>query len=70
MPLKPGRSEKVIKRNHDNLVSEGRPDDQAWAIAYDFAREYGYVPPPERKKPTRGSRRYWTIGEPACRSGW
>jgi len=53
MPLKPGRSQRVIKRNHDVLVKEGRGDDEAWATAYTKAREYGYVPPRERKNGRR-----------------
>lgn len=34
MPLKPGSSHRVIRQNARMLMDEGRPEDQAWAIAY------------------------------------
>ncbi len=37
MPLEKGKSNAVIKRNHDKLVREGYSDDRAWAVAYDKA---------------------------------
>jgi len=37
MPLKKGRSKKVISENIGELIHSGRPRDQAVAIAYDKA---------------------------------
>ncbi len=33
MPLKEGKSKKVINENTDELIESGRPADQAFAIA-------------------------------------
>jgi len=37
MPLKKGKSKKVIGQNIGELISSGRPKDQAVAIAMDVA---------------------------------
>lgn len=39
MPLKKGKSKKVISENIGELIRSGRPADQAAAIAYDVAGE-------------------------------
>jgi hypothetical protein len=38
MPLKKGKSKKVVSENIATLISEGRPKDQAVAIAMDKKR--------------------------------
>jgi hypothetical protein len=38
MPLLPGKSKKVISKNIRTLVHEGKPQDQAIAIAYSVSR--------------------------------
>jgi uncharacterized protein YdaT len=40
MPLKPGKSRKVVSANVEKLVKEGYPQEQAVAIAMNKAREY------------------------------
>lgn len=37
MPLKKGKSDKTVSKNIATLISEGRPKDQAAAIAYSKA---------------------------------
>lgn len=39
MPLKSGKSKKVISQNIGELIKSGRPPKQAAAIAYDKARK-------------------------------
>lgn len=41
MPLKLGKSRKVISANIAELIRSGRKPDQAAAIAYDKARKSG-----------------------------
>ncbi len=39
MPLKKGSSKKTIKQNIQQLIHEGKPQDQAVAIAYRIAED-------------------------------
>lgn len=39
MPLKKGKGKKTIRKNIRTLIGEGRPKDQAVAIAYDKAKK-------------------------------
>jgi hypothetical protein len=39
MPLLKGKSQKVVKKNIKTLLSEGKPQKQAVAIALDKARK-------------------------------
>lgn len=41
MPLKHGKSQKILSENIAELVRAGHPQDQAAAIAYKEARESG-----------------------------
>ena len=50
MPLKPGRSKKVIEENAVEMMKSGHPKDQAFAAAYSKARESGSVPGPGKAK--------------------
>jgi len=50
MPLKRGKSKKVISENIRTLRHEGYPQDQAVAIAMEKARESDGPPKPEDKK--------------------
>lgn len=48
MPLEPGKSQKTISSNIGKLVNEGRPQQQAIAIAESEARKSGKVGAPKR----------------------
>ena len=50
MPLKKGRSKKVISRNIKELIRSGRPRKQAVAISLSLARKSGAKIPKKRKK--------------------
>ena len=39
MPLKSGHSRKTVTENALQLIEEGYPEAQAWAIAYEQGRE-------------------------------
>jgi hypothetical protein len=41
MPLKIGKSKKTIIENFKTEKAHGKPEDQAWAIAYETARRSG-----------------------------
>lgn len=41
MPLKPGKSKKVISKNIATEIKAGRPKKQAIAIAFAMARRFG-----------------------------
>jgi ribosomal protein L12E/L44/L45/RPP1/RPP2 len=43
MPLKKGKSKKVISDNIEELISSGRPQKQAVAIALAEKRKYGHT---------------------------
>lgn len=51
MPLKPGKSPKVISENIGELVNAGHDPKQAAAIAYSQARGGGKKPGPKKKAP-------------------
>jgi hypothetical protein len=50
MPLKKGRSKKVVSANISELVHTGRPQRQAIAIALSEARKSGARIPKRKKK--------------------
>jgi len=50
VPLKKGKSRKVISRNVSELVHSGKPQNQAVAIALDVARKAGARIPRKRKR--------------------
>ena len=50
MPLKKGKSRKVISENIRKEVRAGKPQNQAVAIALDTARRSGRKPPVKRKR--------------------
>ena len=50
MPLEKGRSKEVVARNIARLISEGRPRDQAVAIAMDKAGKAKRLANQGRKK--------------------
>lgn len=50
MPLKKGKSKKVVSANISELVHSGRPQKQAIAIALSEARKSGAKIPKRKKK--------------------
>ena len=50
MPLKKGKSQKVISSNIRKEMESGRPQDQAVAIALNVAKKSGYKPKKKSKK--------------------
>lgn len=56
MPLKSGSDEKTVLANYKELRRAGYEEDQAWAIAYDKARDYE-TNKRKRKRSSRGSRK-------------
>ena len=56
MPLKKGKSRKVISENIRELMETGRPQKQAVAIALSTARKGGAKIPKKRRKVVRRKR--------------
>ncbi len=56
MPLKKGKSKKVVSANIEELVASGRPQKQAVAIAMDQAGKSK----PKKKKKTKSQNGGWT----------
>jgi hypothetical protein len=50
MPLKSGKSKKVISKNISELRHSGRPENQSVAIALSEARKSGAKIPKKKKK--------------------
>lgn len=50
MPLKIGKSKETIVENYKTEKAHGKPEEQAWAIAYSTARRAGGHFPRKRKK--------------------
>jgi hypothetical protein len=53
MPLKIGKSKGTIVENFKTEKAAGKPEDQAWAIAYSTARRAGGHFPKKKKKKKR-----------------
>jgi hypothetical protein len=54
MPLKPGKSQKVISSNIRKEIKAGRPQPQAVAIALNTARKSGAkIPKPSGQSPRK-----------------
>lgn len=56
LPLKRGKSKKIISENISELVRSGRPQKQAIAIALAEARRHGAKIPKKRSKYQRSKK--------------
>lgn len=56
MPLKKGKSEKVISSNIKKMRHEGYPQDQAVAAAMTTAKKSGYKSPNSKKVSKKSGR--------------